>query len=92
MLRDRITGFLVVAVCMLVFAGGQARAALITIEIEAVVDYVEDDGPGDGYLDGMVGVGDIITGFYTYESTTPDSDPSIYIGMYEHYSSPFGIP
>ena len=91
MFGDRITRFLAVAVCMLVFGAGPARAALITIEIEAVVDYVEDRGPGDGYLDGMIGLGDIITGFYTYESTTPDTNPLERAGRYEHTTPPHGI-
>jgi len=68
-----------------------ARGELITIEIEAVVDTVEDDGPGDGYLDGQISVGDIITGHYTYESTTPDTNPSDQVGDYWHYSSPYGV-
>ncbi len=65
-----------------------AEASLIIIEIEAVVDLVSDDG---NYLDGQISVDDIITGYYTYESTTADSSPSGSIGRYEHYSAPAGI-
>lgn len=66
-----------------------AKATLITIDIEGVVDIVGDAG---NYLEGKIKVGDIITGFYTYESTTPDSsllDPVV--GHYYHHSPPAGI-
>ena len=77
-----------------VFAGlilgpPDAQGALVTIQIEAVVDSVWDDG---NYLEGKIGVGDIITGFYVYESTTPDSSPSDRVqGNYWHYAPPAGI-
>jgi len=66
-----------------------AQAALVTIEIEAVVDSVDDPF---GYLEGKIIVGDIITGFYVYESTTPDSSPLDPVqGNYWHYAAPDGI-
>lgn len=66
-----------------------AQATLITIQIEAVVDSVWDDG---NYLEGKIGVGDTITGFYVYESTTPDSSPLDPVqGNYWHYAAPAGI-
>jgi hypothetical protein len=65
-----------------------AQAELITIAIEAVVDTVEDEG---NYLEGQISPGNIITGYYAYDSTTPDSNPSLNIGRYEYNSSPFGI-
>ena len=65
-----------------------AKAALITIAIEATVDYVRDEY---NYLEGQISPGDIITGTYTYESTTVDTNPSSSVGMYEHDSYPCGI-
>jgi len=65
-----------------------ANADLITIEIEAIVDRVSDDG---NFLEGQISPGDLITGFYIYESTTPDSSPSVTIGRYEHSTPPHGI-
>jgi len=47
-----------------------ANAKLITIEIEAEVDFVDDDL---GVLEGKINVGDIISGWYTYDTSTPDS-------------------
>ena len=82
----------IIVVCGLSFCAPEAEATLITIEIEAVVDSVEDLGDGAGYLEGNIEVGDIITGSYTYESTMPDSDPSSpSIGRYEHHTPPCGI-
>jgi len=66
-----------------------ARAELITIEIEAVVDGVLDEG---NYLEDQISPGDIITGYYTYDSDTPDSNPlNSNVGDYWHYSQPCGI-
>ena len=79
--------FTILAVVML-FGACPVRAALITIEIEAVVDSVEDQG---NYLEGQINPGDTITGFYIYESTTPDSSPLVTLGRYEHSTPPHGI-
>jgi hypothetical protein len=65
-----------------------ANAELITISLSATVNYARDDG---GYLEGKIDVGSIITGSYTYESTTPDSKPETWGGDYWHYSSPAGV-
>ncbi len=66
-------------------------ATYITIGITGIVDSVEDGGPGDGYLDGLINVGDSITGYYTYDTDTPDTNPLSYGGTYNYYSSPAGI-
>jgi hypothetical protein len=79
---------IVMVMCGLAFWPLPAEGTLITIEIEAVVDAVEDVG---NYLEGKINPGDTITGFYIYESTTPDSNPSASVGIYEHYTSPHGI-
>ncbi len=82
---------LIAVLCAVALCPKPAQAYLITIQIEAVVDSVEDNGPGDGYLDGQIHVGDMITGYYTYESTTLDSSTLDYRGIYEHYLPPCGI-
>lgn len=80
---------IVLAVCGLFFWPLPVHANLITIQIEAVVDSVQDYG---NYLEGQISPGDIITGFYTYESTTPDSSPlDPVVGHYYHYSPPAGV-
>lgn len=76
---------IILAVCFLSIA---VNAELVTIAIEAVVDYVDDD---DNSLEGNVNPGDIITGTYTYDSDTPDTNPTVTVGIYEHNNSPCGI-
>lgn len=75
-------------ICVLAVGVPRAEGTLITIEIEAIVDSVEDTG---NYLEGQINVYDIITGTYTYESTTLDSNPSSVGGHYWHYDPPAGI-
>lgn len=65
-----------------------ARADLITIRIEATVNYVSDYC---NLLEGKVSVGSIITGTYTYDTSTPDTNPSSQVSEYWYYSSPCGI-
>jgi hypothetical protein len=88
MKAKRILPIIVLITSVLGFWPEAAKATLITIEIEAVVDYVADPG---SCLEGNVKPGDTIVGAYTYNSQTADSDPSIYIGMYEHYAAPCGV-
>lgn len=71
-----------------VLSPATVQAELITIGIEAVVDDVQDP---DNYLEGLVNVGDLITGTYTYDTDTPDSSSSSQVGRYEHYAYPCGI-
>ena len=79
----------VVIICALYFFARPAQATLITIEITAEVDSVEDNG---NYLEGQINPGDIITGTYTYDSLTADSSPLDPIqGNYWHYGPPAGI-
>ena len=69
-------------------SGSQAQAEIITIAIEATVDLVDDFG---NYLEGSITPGDIVTGTYTYDSDTSDSNPLPTAGGYWYYESPFGI-
>jgi len=84
----KILTIMVVCFSGLIFRLAPAQAALITIEIEAVVDSVDDPF---GYLEGKIIVGDIITGSYTYDSLTPDSNPWPTLGRYEYHAPPYGI-
>jgi len=71
------------------FCSLPVNGALITVEIEAVVDSVRDEG---NHLEGKIKPGDIILGFYVYESTTPDSSPLDPVqGNYWNYAPPAGI-
>lgn len=53
------------------------------------MDSIWDEG---NYLEGRIRPGDIITGWYTYDSSTPDSSPSDMVqGNYWYYDSPAGL-
>jgi hypothetical protein len=88
MKAKEIMAIIVVVMCCLFFWPMTANAKLVTIEIEAVVDSVDDD---HGVLEGKIKTGDIITGWYSYDTSTPDSNPSISEGRYLHYTPPYGI-
>jgi len=64
-----------------------AGAALVTIAIEGVVDYVDDPY---GLLPAEITPGDAITGIYTYDTATADSNPFSMYGSYRHVA-PYGI-
>jgi hypothetical protein len=86
-MKARVAGLLFLGA---VFLAGvpPAKGYPVTIYIEAIVDTVDDSG---NYLEGQISPGDIITGWYAYDSDTPDSNPSLDVGDYEHYAPPFGI-
>ena len=79
-----ITVFFVVL--SLVLANVQAED--ITIGLTAEVRLVDDP---HGMLSGHVNVGDSLTGMYTYDSCTPDSNPDVTVGDYQHSNAPYGI-
>ncbi|KKL81122.1 hypothetical protein LCGC14_1997910 [marine sediment metagenome] len=81
----------IIVVYGLSFCALEAEATLITIEIEAVVDSVEDSGDGDGYLEGNIEVGDIIIGTYIYDSDMPYTILPEYGHWYTHTESPYGM-
>jgi len=80
----------VLAVFLVVFAlgAGNLRAEIVTIGLTAEIVYVGDP---DGMLRERLEVGDVMTGSYTYNSDTPDTNPSCIVGVYNHYSPPYGI-
>jgi len=65
-----------------------AEATLVTIGIEGTVHAVHDP---QSYLEGLVVVGDLITGTYTYDTDTPNTSSSPQVGRYEHYTYPCGF-
>jgi hypothetical protein len=67
---------------------GSLRAELITIDLTAEVTYVDDLAD---LLGGKIAVGDIITGSYSYDSDTLDTNPIETVGDYWHYTPPYGI-
>ena len=61
---------------------------IITIKIDAQVTNVQDS---NNLLEGKIQINDSITGKYTYDSETPDSEPDPKLGYYKYNSSTFGI-
>ena len=83
--------FIMVAICMmeiLIISPTQSDGSLITIEIEAVVDNVHDPA---NVFEGKINPDNIIVGSYTYDSDTPDSNPSPYVGDYKQTELTTGI-
>ena len=68
--------------------GDHANADPVTINISATVTFVDDEL---GVLGAGILVGDILTGSYTYDPTTPDTNTSSTVGDYLHYGPPYGI-
>ncbi|MCB9849737.1 MAG: hypothetical protein H6817_03440 [Phycisphaerales bacterium] len=77
-MSTRIT---VVPVVIMAFAcAGVAQATPVTFAFEGDITFVSDR---DGILGGQVNVGDTFSGSYTFESTTPDSEPHPRFGYYD---------
>ena len=64
------------------------RAELIIIGLTGYVRFVFDDF---NLLQNAVHKGDPITGFYVYDSTTPDSNPQSMFGEYNYTIAPYGM-
>jgi len=75
---------------LLLLVPAMCQATVIQIGFTGVVDLV-----GDSYnlLENGVQAGDSISGFYIYDSETPDSEPEglMSIGWYQHTTAPYGI-
>jgi hypothetical protein len=81
-------GIISLLVCLLSFWALPARAELVTIQITAEVDHVDD--PFD-YLKGQIKVGDIVSGRYVYDDSSPDLNTWPNGGLYEYSTAPYGI-
>jgi len=81
-------GIITIVIWALSFWTLPVQATLITIQIEGVVDRFWDEG---NYLEGKIKPGDIITGAYTYDTSTPDSNPIPEVADYLHHAAPCGI-
>lgn len=99
MLRNRIIClcfFLVAAAGFSIVSGcgdddsadPQPQSTAVTMQILAVISDVDD---ANDVLGGAIVVGDTITGTYTYDTDTEDSNHAATVGDYRHTSSPYGI-
>lgn len=78
---------LAIVICGLFCRVPASKAGLVIIGITVELTEVHDLGP----LEGKINIGDIMTGVYIYESSTPDSDPDPEIGYYQYDTPPYGI-
>jgi hypothetical protein len=83
-MKTQIVSIMAGCFCAICFCPTRTEATLITTEIEAVVDSVSDEG---NYLEGKIKVGDILTGFYTYDSSVTRLPGE----RYEFDSAPCGV-
>jgi len=77
-----------VVVAIILSTSGAGWGAAVNIEITGWVTHIYDDA---GVLEGQINVDDIVTGWYRYDSSTPDTNPSIAIGDYKYNTPPFGV-
>jgi hypothetical protein len=86
--RKRLRG-LCAAIALLLILPAICKAELITLAVTGEVSFVDD------YINvfgGSIGSGDLITGTYTYDPATQDSEPSDpAVGLYHHNTAPAGI-
>jgi hypothetical protein len=80
-----IFAFLIFCIAAL---AGKTSAAQITIGLTAHVDSVSDQY---NLLENKIHQGDTITGFYKYDTTTSDTNPSTIYGTYLYPSAPYGV-
>jgi hypothetical protein len=66
---------------------GSSSAEVVSIDITAVVEYVDDH---KNYLGGSIKPGDAISGTYIYNSETTDSNILPNVGDYEHTAAGYG--
>ena len=74
--------------CVILTAASTTHAAIVQIAITARVSQVDDTA---NLLEGNIAPDDLITGTYTYDSDTPDTNPLSTVGDYWHNSEPFGV-
>ena len=79
---------LVLIVVLLGFGGSTAQGAIVEIALTGKVTSLDDR---DGLLGGQISIGDIITGSYTYDTSTRDTNPASSVGDYQYWSAPYGI-
>ena len=77
-----LTAILLCCICLPV------RADLITIGITGKISYVDDP---QNVFGEQININDTITGTYTYDTSTLDSNPDPAIGDYWNYTTPCGF-
>jgi hypothetical protein len=86
--KKAIVFYCALAAGILLSVGGYARGDIVTMGISG---YVSSIGGQQGALPEAVNLYDVISGYYIYETTAIDTNPSLTEGDYDYRSSPFGI-
>ena len=84
-LRGTLRGFYV----LLLLSAGMSRGEIIIIGLSAEVTYMDENATE--LLDNQLSLADTITGYYTYDSETPDNNPNNALGAYRHLTMPYGV-
>jgi hypothetical protein len=74
----------IVVLCAQICSAGSVLSIAITATVRTVDDF-------NDILAGAVQPGDTVTGVYTYDPDTPDSNPFAFVGDYSHTNAPYGI-
>ena len=85
---NRTAKIMAVFFMCLALSSGNLRAEIIEIRITGKITGIDDRR---GLLEGQLSAGDIITGRYTYDSSTPDSSALATVGIYQHSIVPYGV-
>ncbi|MHC4862977.1 MAG: PEP-CTERM sorting domain-containing protein, partial [Planctomycetota bacterium] len=83
----RVVRVLLVVVGVFGLAPGTVSAQVIAIDVNATVTYISHPE----LLDGLVNVGDTMTGWYAYDSESTDANPLPTVGDYWQYTAPYGV-
>jgi len=84
--KSCLTGALVLS--LLPCFAKKAEAFPVIIGLEAIVTEVRDE---DNLLFNRINIGNTVKGYYTFESTTPDTNAEDTIGDYWHYEGDYGF-
>ncbi len=84
---ERKGGLLLVFV-VLALSAVTTNATIVTI---GITGEITDIYGYDKILSNVLKVGDTVTGYYIYDSSTPDSNPSDILGLYKYTNLPYGI-
>jgi hypothetical protein len=77
---------------VLVIFSGVALCQVVTIGFRGVIDYTYYGMEATPYLEGDIGVGEIISGYYVYDTLAVDEvDGNIWHGRYSFTQLPFGM-
>jgi len=84
-MKWRILTLVVVALAV---CAGKTRSEIIAVQISGELTYIS---PVGDWINDNFNIGDVITGRYVYDTSTPDSSGSLDSGHYWHYTDPYGI-